>query len=74
MIGEDDEEFMWIGRAVVADDWATNILAAIEAHKINMTRQATSPSSSRSSEFMGRLGGSRHGWYTQASRTLENAE
>ncbi len=43
MIGEDDEEFMMIGRAVVADDWATNILAAIEAHKINMTRQSHVP-------------------------------
>lgn len=37
MLGEDDEEFMIIGCAVVSDDWATSMLAAIEARKINMT-------------------------------------
>src|SRR3990170_7896070 len=37
MLGEDDEEFMIIGSAVVADDWATRMQAAIEARKINMT-------------------------------------
>ena len=37
MIGNDDEEFMIIGRAVVSDNWATNMLAAVEARKINMT-------------------------------------
>jgi len=37
MIGKDDEEFMIIGRAVVSDDWATSMLAAVEARKINMT-------------------------------------
>jgi len=37
MLGKDDEEFMIIGRAVVSDDWATSMQAAIEARKINMT-------------------------------------
>jgi hypothetical protein len=37
MLGNDDEEFMIIGRAVVCDDWATSMLAAVEARKINMT-------------------------------------
>jgi len=37
MIGKDDEEFMIIGRAVVSDDWATSMQAAVEARKINMT-------------------------------------
>ena len=37
MLGKDDEEFMIIGRAVVSDDWATRMQAAIEARKINMT-------------------------------------
>ena len=37
MPGEDDEEFMIIGCAVVCDDWATSMLAAVEARKINMT-------------------------------------
>ncbi|MDO8614748.1 MAG: pyridoxamine 5'-phosphate oxidase family protein [Dehalococcoidia bacterium] len=37
MLGEDDEEFMIIGSAVVADDWATRMQAAIEARKIDMT-------------------------------------
>jgi hypothetical protein len=37
MLGKDDEEFMIIGRAVVSDDWATSMLAAVEARKINMT-------------------------------------
>lgn len=37
MLGEDDEEFLIIGRAVVCDDWATSMQAAIEARRINMT-------------------------------------
>jgi hypothetical protein len=37
MLGKDDEEFLLIGRAVVSDDWATRMQAAIEARKINMT-------------------------------------
>lgn len=37
MLGKDDEEFLIIGRAVVSDDWATRMQAAIEARKINMT-------------------------------------
>jgi hypothetical protein len=37
MLGKDDEEFMIIGRAVVSDDWATSMQAAVEARKINMT-------------------------------------
>jgi hypothetical protein len=37
MLGKDDEEFMIIGRVVVSDDWATSMLAAVEARKINMT-------------------------------------
>ena len=37
VLGEDDEEFMVIGRAVLSDDWATQMLAAVEARKINMT-------------------------------------
>lgn len=37
VLGPSDEEFMILGRAVVSDDWATRILAAIEARKINMT-------------------------------------
>jgi hypothetical protein len=37
MLGKDDEEFMIIARAVVSDDWATGMLAAVEARKINMT-------------------------------------
>ena len=36
-LGKDDEEFLLIGRVVVADDWGTRILAAIEAKKIEMT-------------------------------------
>ncbi len=36
-LGDSDEEFMIIGRAVVSDDWATRMQAAIEAKKINMT-------------------------------------
>jgi hypothetical protein len=39
MLGKDDEEFMIIGRAVVSDDWATSMLAAVEARKINMTSE-----------------------------------
>ena len=37
LIGKDDEEFMILGRAVVSDDWATSMQAAVEARKINMT-------------------------------------
>ncbi len=37
VLGEDDEEFMIIGRAAFSDDWATRMQAAIEARKINMT-------------------------------------
>lgn len=37
VLGEDDEEFLVIGRAVLSDDWATQMQAAIEARKINMT-------------------------------------
>ena len=37
VLGPSDEEFMLLGRAVVSDDWATRIRAAIEARKINMT-------------------------------------
>ena len=37
MLGKDDEEFLIIGRAVVSDDWATSMQAAVEARKINMT-------------------------------------
>jgi len=37
MIGKDDEEFMIIGRAVISDDWATRMQAAVEARKISMT-------------------------------------
>ena len=37
VLGKDDEEFMIIGRAVVSNDWATRMQAAIEARKINMT-------------------------------------
>ena len=36
-LGESDEEFAITGRAVVSDDWATCMQAAIEAKKINMT-------------------------------------
>lgn len=39
MLGKDDEEFMIIGTAVVSDDWATSMQAAVEARKINMTSQ-----------------------------------
>jgi hypothetical protein len=38
-LGESDEEFLIIGRALIADDWATRLQAAIEARKINMTSQ-----------------------------------
>ena len=37
VLGNSDEEFMLIGRAVVSDDWATGMQAAVEARKINMT-------------------------------------
>lgn len=35
-LGDSDEEFMLIARAVPSDDWATRMQAAIEAKKINM--------------------------------------
>lgn len=35
-LGKNDEEFLIIGRAVVADDWASRILAAVEAARIGM--------------------------------------
>ena len=37
VLGNDDEEFLIMGRAVPADDWATRLLAAAEAAKIGMT-------------------------------------
>ena len=37
VLGEDDEEFMIIGRALASDDWATSMQAALEARKIKMT-------------------------------------
>jgi hypothetical protein len=37
MLGESDEEFMLIGRAIVSDDWASRMQGAVEAKKINMT-------------------------------------
>jgi hypothetical protein len=37
VLGTDDEEFLIIGRAVLSDDWETQMQAAIEARKINMT-------------------------------------
>jgi uncharacterized pyridoxamine 5'-phosphate oxidase family protein len=37
VLGESDEEFLVIGRAVLSDDWATQMQAAVEARKINMT-------------------------------------
>jgi hypothetical protein len=43
MLGKDDEEFLILGRAVESDDWATSMLAALEARKINMTSQNHAP-------------------------------
>jgi len=37
VLGDSDEEFLISGRAVVSDDWATSMQAAIEARKIKMT-------------------------------------
>lgn len=37
VLGADDEEFLIVGRAVLSDDWATQMQAAVEARKINMT-------------------------------------
>ena len=37
VLGDSDEEFMIIARAVVSDDWATGIQGAVEARRINMT-------------------------------------
>jgi hypothetical protein len=39
VLGDSDEEFMIIGRALPSDDWATSMLGAIEARKISMTSQ-----------------------------------
>jgi hypothetical protein len=37
VLGESDEEFMLIARAVVSDDWSTRLQAAAAARRINMT-------------------------------------
>lgn len=37
VLGRDDEEFLIIGSAVVADDWASRIMAAVQAKRISMT-------------------------------------
>ena len=37
VLGQDDEEFVVTGRAVVANDWASRLRAAAEARKIGMT-------------------------------------
>jgi hypothetical protein len=37
MLGDSDEEFMFIGRAVSSDDPATRMQAAVAARRINMT-------------------------------------
>ena len=37
VLGENDEEFLIISHAVLSDDWETQMQAAIEARKINMT-------------------------------------
>ena len=37
VLGTDDEEFLIVGRAVLSDDWATQMQGAVEARKINMT-------------------------------------
>ena len=37
VLGGSDEEFLIIGRAVLSDDWATQIQGAVEARRINMT-------------------------------------
>jgi hypothetical protein len=36
VLGKDDEEFLVRGRAVASDDWASRILAAVEAKRIGM--------------------------------------
>jgi len=36
-LGDDDEEFLIIGRAVESNDWASQILAAAAAREIGMT-------------------------------------
>ena len=36
-LGDSDEEFMILGVASLADDWATRMRGAIEARKINLT-------------------------------------
>jgi hypothetical protein len=43
VLGDNDEEFMIIGRAVVCDDWATRMQAAVEARRINMTSHNHAP-------------------------------
>ena len=37
VLGDSDEEFMILGSAIVSDDWASRMQAAVEARKINMT-------------------------------------
>ena len=37
VLGESDEEFLVTGRAVVSDDWASRMAAAVEARRIGMT-------------------------------------
>lgn len=37
VFGQKDEEFLVMGHAVISDDWASRILAAVEARRINMT-------------------------------------
>ena len=39
VLGHDDEEFVITGRAVVANDWASRLRAAVEARKIGMTSE-----------------------------------
>ncbi len=74
MLGKDDEEFMIIGRAVVSDDWATSMLAAVEARKINMTSKQPRPLRVHDrARPLGGLGGSRHARHPQAGRALAGA-
>ena len=37
VLGKSDEEFLITGRAVVSDDWASRMAAAVEARRIGMT-------------------------------------
>ena len=43
VLGDNDEEFLVIGRAVLSDDWATQMQGAVEARKINMTSRNHAP-------------------------------